>query len=66
MLEKKKEGLITTLRIKTKRECVQKPTKIKVEQKDIDTLNKKIRKDIQEIEQRRIKGYEIAEKQIMK
>ena len=54
------------IRIKTKKEFVEKPTKIKVEQKDVDYLNKKIRKDIQEIEQRRIKGYEIAEKQIMK
>lgn len=59
-------GLIKVLTVKTKRGCVQKPIKIKVTQKDVDDLNKKIRKDIQEIEQRRLKGYEIAEKQIMK
>ena len=69
MLEKKKEGLITTLRIKTKpmppKEGA-KSVKIKITQRDVDDLNRKIRKDIQEIEKRRIKGYEIAEKQIMK
>ena len=59
-------GLIKVLTVKTKRECVKKPTKIKVTHKDVDDLNRKIRKDIQEIEERRIKGYEIAEKTIMK
>ncbi|MBO5954386.1 MAG: hypothetical protein J6Q13_00275 [Clostridia bacterium] len=54
------------IRIKTKKEFVEKPTKIKVTQKDVDDLNRKIRKDIQKIEERRLKGYEIAEKSIMK
>lgn len=59
-------GLIKVLTVKTKRDCVKKPTKIKVTQKDVENLNKKIRKDINEANKRRIKGYEIAEKQIMK
>ena len=61
--------MLTTLRMKTKpmlRREDAKSVKIKVTQKDVDDLNKKIRKDIQEIEERRIKGDEIAEKQIMK
>lgn len=59
-------GLIKVLTIKTKRECVTKPTEIKVTQKDVDDLNRKIRKEVKENEERRIKGYDIAEKQIMK
>ncbi len=69
MIERKKEGLLTTLRIKTqpmpKREGT-KSVKIKVTQKDVDDLNRKIRKEVKENEERRIKGYEIAAKQIMK
>ncbi len=69
MIEKKKEGLLTTLRIKTKPMPKREGTKsvrIKITQRDVDDLNRKIRKDIQENEERRIKGYEIAEKTIMK
>ena len=57
------------IRMKTKpmlRREDSKSVKIKVTQKDVDNLNKRIRKDIQEIEERRLKGYEIAEKTIMK
>lgn len=43
-----------------------KSVKIKVTQKDVDDLNKRIRKDIEEIEKARERGREIAEKQIMK
>ena len=43
-----------------------KSVKIKVTQKDVDDLNKRIRKDIQEIEKARERGREIAEKTIMK
>lgn len=69
MLEKKKEGLLTVIRIKTqpmpKREG-SKSTKIKITQRDIDDLNRKIRKDIEEVEKARERGREIAERQIMK
>ena len=43
-----------------------KSVKIKVTQKDVDDLNKRIRKDIEEIEKARERGREIAEKTIMK
>ena len=57
------------IRIKTKPMPSKEETKsvkIKITQKDVDDLNKRIRKDIEEIEKRRITGYEIAEKTIMK
>ena len=43
-----------------------KSVKIKVTQKDVDDLNKRIRKDIEQIENARERGREIAEKTIMK
>ena len=57
------------IRMKTKpmlRREDAKSVKIKVSQKDVDDLNKRIRKDIKEIEKARERGREIAEKTIMK
>ena len=57
------------IRIKTKpmiRREDAKSVKIKVTQKDVDDLNKRIRKDIEEIENARERGREIAERTIMK
>ena len=57
------------IRMKTKpmpRREDAKSVKIKVSQKDVDDLNKRIRKDIEEIEKARERGREIAEKTIMK
>ena len=57
------------IRMKTKpmpRREDSKSVKIKVTQKDVDDLNKRIRKDIEEIEKARERGREIAEKTIMK
>lgn len=69
MIERKKEGLLTTLRIKTKAMTKREGTKsvkIKITQRDVDDLNRKIRKDVEEFEKARERGREIAEKQIMK
>ena len=49
----------------TKREGT-KSVKIKITQRDVDDLNRKIRKDVEEFEKARERGREIAEKQIMK
>lgn len=57
------------IRIKTKpmiRREDTKTVKINVTQKDVDDLNKRIRKDIEEIEKARERGREIAERTIMK
>ena len=65
MIERKKEGLLTTLRIKTKpmppREGT-KSIKIKITQRDVDKLNQNIAKETKENEERRIKGHEICQK----
>ena len=69
MIERKKEGLLTTLRIKTKAMTKREGTKsvkIKITQRNVDDLNRKIRKDVEEFEKARERGREIAEKQIMK
>ena len=69
MIERKKEGLLTTLRIKTKAMTKREGTKsvkIKITQRDVDDLNRKIRKDVEEFDKARERGREIAEKQIMK
>ena len=69
MIERKKEGLLTTLRIKTKAMTKREGTKsvkIKITQRDVDDLNRRIRKDVEEFEKARERGREIAEKQIMK
>lgn len=68
-LIEKRVTLCEVKRIKTKpleEQLVRKPNPIKITQRDIDDLNRRIRKDAEEARKRYERGLEIAKKQIMR
>ena len=68
-LIEKRETLCEVKRIKTKpleEQLVRKPNPIKITQRDIDDLNRRIRKDAEEMRKRKEKGTEYAKDIIMR
>lgn len=68
-LIEKRVTLCEEKRIPTKpieEQLVRKSNPIKITQRDIDDLNRKIRKEMEEVQKRRERGYEYAKNIIMK